>query len=748
MPGRRIDITGVVQGVGFRPWVARLARAEGLVGSVRNHAAGVTIEAAGSDESLARFLERLRHEAPAAARLDRIAEQPANVVAADFAIVASGAGQKRVSVPPDLATCPDCLAEILDPADRRHGYAFTNCTACGPRFTVAVDVPWDRPNTSMAGFPLCADCASEYGDEADRRYHAEPIACPTCGPRLSLLDERGAAIPCADPIAEAATCLQNGGIVAIKGLGGFHLACDATNEEAVLQLRQRKHREAKPLAVMVAGPDEATDLAFLGDTEWALLQSTERPIVLARRHRNSRLAPSVAPDTQLVGLLLPYTPLHHLLVASVGLPLVMTSGNRADEPIAIENDEAVRRLSGIADRFLVHDRPIASRCDDSVARAIAGAPVVMRRARGWVPRAIPLPAAVTQPILACGAQLKNTFCLAVGDQAVLGPHGGDLDHLEAFAAWEEAIERMERFLGVRPEVVAHDLHPDYLSTRYAEARPGRRIAVQHHHAHAAAALAEHGLERALALTWDGTGLGPDGSAWGGELLLATRASFERVATFRPVRLAGGERAIREPWRVALALVDDAMPHAPLEKLLPHVAPREIEAVRQLLRAGVNSPAAHGVGRLFDAAGSLVLGLDHARYEGQVAMALEAAADPWERAHYPFAILDTAMPWQIDLREGVRALVSDRLAGLSAKILAARWHETLVAAGAAVVRRALAHYGSMPVVGSGGCFQNARLAAGIRTALGGRLSLHREVPPGDGGIALGQVVVAAAAIAAK
>jgi hydrogenase maturation protein HypF len=454
----------------------------------------------------------------------------------------------------------------------------------------------------------------------------------------------------------------------------------------------------------------------------------------------------VAPDTELIGLLLPYTPLHELLLAAAGRPLVMTSGNRSDEPMATDDDDAVERLAGIADRFLAHDRRIAARCDDSVARVIAGAPTLLRRARGWVPRAITLPSPVKEPILACGAQLKNTFCIAVDNQAVLGPHVGDLDHLEAFTAYEEAIDRLERFLGVRPAIVAHDLHLDFLSPRYAQARAGTKFGVQHHHAHAAAALAEHGLERALALCWDGTGLGPDGTAWGGELLLVTPRRAERIATFRPVCLAGGERAIREPWRVALALLDDALPDAPIDVLLPGIEPAAIEQVRHLLAAGVSAPKAHGVGRFFDGAAALILRRHHARYEGQLAMALEAAADPWEHAHYPFALDRTRSPWRIDLRDAVRALVHDKLAGTPARLLAARWHETLREAGAAVVRLALARYGSMPIVGTGGCFQNARLAAGLRASLGGRLLLHREVPPGDGGIALGQVVVAAAAIA--
>jgi len=498
--------------------------------------------------------------------------------------------------------------------------------------------------------------------------------------------------------------------------------------------------------VMVRDLDEAAALAALGPEERALLGGAERPIVLCARKADAPLAPSVAPDTNLVGLLLPYTPLHHLLLAAVERPLVMTSGNRSDEPIAVDDGEAVERLAGIADRFLVHDRPIAARCDDSVARVIGGAPTVLRRARGWVPRAIPLPAPVEAPILGCGAQLKNTFCLAVGDQAVLGPHVGDLDRLEAFEAYGEAIDRLERFLGVRAVVVAHDLHPDFLSTRYAHTRGGTLVPVQHHHAHAAAALAEHRIEQAIALCWDGSGLGPDGAIWGGEALLVTAAAAERIATFHPVPLAGGEQAIREPWRVALALLDEAFPSAPVEALLPGIDPRAIERVRAVLAAGIAAPASHGAGRFFDAAGALILGMHRARFEGQVAMALESAAAPGVHAALPWTLRDDVLPWRIDLRPAFRALAAAKLAGASPGALAARWHETLVAVGAAVVRRARAAFGPLPAVASGGCFQNARLAGGIHDALGGGLLLHREVPPGDGGIALGQVVVAAAAIA--
>ncbi len=603
--GRRLVLTGTVQGVGYRPFVLRLARELEVSGRVRNDASGLTVEAFGPADRLAALELRLRSERPHAARIETFAAESIPwEPAAAFEIVGSAATtERRVPIPPDLATCPDCLRELGDPADRRFRYPFTNCTSCGPRFTIALDVPYDRPATTMAGFPMCADCAREYRDPADRRFHAQPIACPACGPRVSLHGASGAPVACQDPITAAAGALRDGQIVAVKGIGGFHLACDATSSMAVSRLRTRKGREEKPLAVMVGGLDAARALAGLSAEEEALLASVERPIVLCCRLAGAALAPELAPGSPLVGLLLAYSPLHALLLEAAGRPLVMTSGNLTDEPIAFEDEDALARLSGIADLFLLHDRPIASRCDDSVARIVAGKPMVMRRARGWVPRPIRLAARVGRPVLAAGAQLKNAVCIARGDEAVLGSHAGDLDDLATYGAWEAAIARLERFLGVRPELLACDLHPLYLSTRYARERAAslgaQLVEVQHHHAHAVSAMAEHRLsEPVIALAWDGTGLGTDGAAWGGELLLAWRDRFERLGTFRPVALAGGDRAIREPWRVALAALLDAFDgDAPLDRLaaFASIDAKELEVVRRMVVGSVNAPLAHGVG---------------------------------------------------------------------------------------------------------------------------------------------------------
>jgi len=771
--GRRIRITGTVQGVGFRPFVYRLAGETGVAGRVRNDASGVTIEAFAALPALEAFTARLRSDRPPAAVIESLeaVEIPAEAAGAFEIVESGGAAERRVAIPPDLGTCEACRREILDPADRRHGYPFTNCTDCGPRFTIALGVPYDRPATTMAGFTMCPACAREYGDPRDRRFHAQPNACPACGPKVWVVhstahaERASTSAPGAEhrgayaqhereskhAIEEVGRALSEGRIAAVKGIGGYHLACDATSDLAVARLRQRKRREEKPLAVMVRDLEEARAVAELGAAEEALLASVERPIVLVRRREGAGLSALLAPGSPLVGVMLPYAPLHHLLLAAAGRPLVMTSGNLSDEPIAFEDADALARLGSIADLFLVHDRPIASRCDDSVTRIVAGRPLVMRRSRGWVPRPVVLARRLARPVLAVGAQLKNTFCLARGDEATLGPHVGDLDDLETYASFEAAIARLEAFLALRPEAVACDLHPLYLSTRYARERAAALgvplVEVQHHHAHAAAAMAEHGLDGpVLALTWDGTGLGTDGAAWGGELLLVERARFERLATFRPLALAGGDRAVRQPWRVALAALLDAFDGAPPLEALPlfrALPPGELDTVRRMLLGRVNAPLAHGAGRTFDAAGALALGRGEARFEGQVALALDAAARAADAAPYPFD-LDHARPvTELDLRPLWRALAQDAASGVPAGAVSARFHAGLVAGGAALVRDAARRTGRLPVVLTGGCFQNARLAEGILGALGSdfRVYLHGRVPPGDGGIALGQAIVA-------
>jgi hydrogenase maturation protein HypF len=717
---------------------------------VSNDSRGVTIDAFGPPDRLDALLEALRTSPPPAARLldvtcSALPDEPVR----GFAIAGSEAGaHRRVSIPPDLATCDDCLRELVDSSDRRYRYPFTNCTNCGPRFTITRDVPYDRPATTMAAFEMCEACRGEYETPGDRRFHAEPNACPMCGPRVWLASTSGEPIDSTDPIDAAADAIRTGLIVGLKGLGGFHLACDASSSAAVVRLRERKRRDEKPFAVMVADVPAAERIAHLEDADRVLMTGTERPVVLVPRLAEAALAPEVAPNNPLVGLMLPYTPLHHLLARAVARPVVMTSGNLSEEPLAFRNDEAVERLGGIADLLLLHDRAIETPCDDSVARVIAGHPALLRRSRGFVPRPIRLRRPVARPILACGALLKNTFCLAAGDEAWMGPHVGDLDNLVTLQAFEAAVGRLERFLQIRPEIVAHDLHPEYTSTAYALARPGvMPVAVQHHHAHVAAVMAEHQLEGpVLGLAYDGTGYGTDGEAWGGEVLIAHAGGFDRIATFRPLRLAGGDAAVRRVWRLALAALLDAFDGAPpLDRLAVFGAlePQQVTVVTQMIEGGVQAPLAHGVGRYFDVFGALALGRTESCFEGQVALDLNSVADPTHTGAYPILLDTTLTPWQIDPRPAAREAVADLLAGVSPATISARFHNGLVAASAAAVRAAAARHGRLPVALSGGCFQNPLLAERLRDALAPDFDvyLHEQVPPGDGGIALGQALVA-------
>jgi hydrogenase maturation protein HypF len=751
--GRRIEVGGTVQGVGFRPWVYRVASQCGVAGRVSNAADGVTIEVFGNTEQLEQFVHDLGHDAPPASRIETLTTRPLPFVdLPTFTIAPSVEGAtRRVSIPPDLTTCPDCLGEMLNRKNRRHRYPFTNCTNCGPRYSIVRDVPYDRANTTMDRFALCPDCAREYRSPADRRFHAEPNACPACGPRLSALSFDGAALRVSDPLAFAVRTLNSQMIVAMKGIGGFHLVCDATSESAVNRLRQRKRRPAKPFAVMVGDLDAAAELAQLSEGERALLISAERPVVLVRRRIDCMLASGVAPGNDLIGLMLPCSPLHHLLLRDIGKPLVMTSGNRSDEPMAHRLVDALRSLGGIADVFLTHNREIESRVDDSVARVIAGKPVLFRRSRGYVPRTIALLRPVDRPILACGAHLENAFCLASGNRAFVGPHIGDLDGIETTRDYETSIERAKVLLRWAPAVIAHDLHPDYYSTRYALSQIGvTRIGVQHHHAHVASVMAEHHLEgQVLGVAWDGNGYGTDGTAWGGEFLLTTAARFSRLATFRPLRLAGGDLAVREVWRIGLAALVDAFEDGDTAAqdmpVFRDIPPATRALVRQMLTAGVNTPAAHGVGRWFDAFSALFLGRAESRYEGEAALAWSNVADPEERGHYPFHIDQSTSPWQIDPRLMVREAVCDSQNGLPPATISGRFHNTLARIVGAVVEAHGDH--GLPVVLAGCCFQSSLLTEKIIDLLGPEREVYfnQQVPAGDGGIALGQALVADAIV---
>jgi hydrogenase maturation protein HypF len=717
----------------------------------------VSIDAFGTSDALDQFVSALRGVTPPPAAHVRsvssaaipFAEHPGFAIAGSVATL-----ERHVSVPSDLATCDDCLRELLDPADRRYRYPFINCTNCGPRYSIVLDAPYDRASTSMASFRMCDACRHEYESVDDRRFHAQPNACRDCGPRLTATRNNGVRIDTTDVVHFAARALRAGLTVALKGLGGFHLACDATSASAVQRLRDRKRRERKPLAVMVRDLAQAEEIAELCDVERELLISLERPIVLAKSRTESPIAAQVSGAVPLIGIVLPYTPMHHLLLRDAGVPLVMTSGNLSDEPMVTTNADALRQLGDIADVFVLHDRDIVTRVDDSIVRVIDGAPAVLRRARGYVPRAIETPRAFSEPILACGAHLKNTFCIASGTSAFLGPHIGDLESVATLHAYETAIERMKTFIGVAPRVLVHDLHPDYFSTRYALAQEGvRTIGVQHHHAHIASAMAEHGLEGpVIGIAYDGAGFGTDGTSWGGEILIADYEDFERFATFRPIPLAGGDQAIRQPWRVALALLDDVFDGAPPLHAIPlfrELSAPAIEAVRRMITRRFNTTPARGIGRYFDAFGAIILGLGEARYEGEVAFRWNMIADAAERGLYPIVIHDGVAPWEIDPRPMVKAAVDDLLAGRSAATISARFHNTLAAATAEVVHAALISRGEMPVVLSGGCFQNARLAESVIDALrpAARVVMNRDVPAGDGGIALGQAFIADARLRA-
>ena len=757
MAGRRIEIRGTVQGVGFRPWVSRLAQRVGVAGRVRNGPRGVTIEAFGAHGAIQSFIEQLQTDLPPSAHVVALRSNPIpDEPGKGFVIESSAVGeQKNLSIPPDLATCPQCEAEVSNPADRRYRYAFTNCTACGPRFTIATGIPYDRAQTTMASFVMCLACEREYEDIEDRRFHAQPNACPECGPRLSLFRFGEAEAVETDPLSRAVALLEQGAVVAVKGLGGFHLACDATNGAAVRRLRERKHRDEKPFAVMVQSLEAAKNLGEITEEEERLLSSNERPIVLVRAATEAGLAAEVSPETPLLGLFLPYTPLHRLLLDAIDRPLVMTSANISDEPICRDNDEAKRRLSGIADAILLHDRDIAMRCDDSVVRVIAETPTVMRRSRGFVPRPFHLAHPVSRPVLACGAHLKNTFCIAYEDTAYFGPHIGDLETVAALEFFEEAIERMQTILDIRPEVIAHDLHPGYLSTRYARARAdGVKVGVQHHHAHIASLMAEHGIRGpVLGVAYDGTGFGEDGTSWGGEFLLCFLDRFERLATFRPVPLAGGDLAMREVWRISYALLHDAFDGKPPVESVPlfgAVSPESIRVVGQMIERGLNAPRARGVGRYFDGFGAMAFQRPVSRYEGQVAMAWDHVASDTVTEAYPFDFDRNRAPMEVDLRPAVRAAFEDVVSGVAPGDVSARFHNALIDLTVEVVEGLSRSLGNVPVALTGGVFQNSRLTAGIVQKLSNEVALlrHSEVPPGDGGIALGQALIADAFLGDK
>ena len=749
----RFLVRGAVQGVGFRPFVYRLATELGLAGWVSNSLHGVSIEVEGGRDRLEDFIRRVDRERPPRAVIHELEYARVDPTGeADFAIRRGEAsGIATAVILPDLGPCRDCLREIEDPANRRYRYPFTNCVHCGPRFSIIESLPYDRANTTMRRFSMCASCLREYEDPLDRRFHAQPNACPDCGPHLELWDEGGRVLSTRhDALRHAADAIRDGSIVAIKGVGGFHLVVDARNERAVARLRARKHRPEKPLAVLFPSIEAVAAYCEVSDVEAGLLEVPAAPIVLLRaRGVPGLLCASVAPRNPYLGAMLPPAPLHHLLMNELAFPVVATSGNRADEPICIREDDALERFSGLADCLLVHDRPIARHADDSVVRVVMGDELVLRRARGYAPLPIPIKTGARR-VLAVGGHLKNAVALTVGDHAVLSQHIGNLDASRARDTFRSVIHDLAGLYGGTPACVACDLHPDDAAARYARELGIPVVGVQHQYAHVLSCMAEHDLDGAvLGVAWDGTGYGLDGTIWGGEFLLATRTSFQRVGHFRTFRLPGGNLAVREPKRAALGVLFEIFGSQAFG--MAHLAPitacsvAEARIIGQMLARGVNAPITSSAGRLFDAVSSLA-GLCHAvTYEGQAAMALEYAVErDAGDERYPFGIEDRSSVMVVDWELTIRGILEDLARGTPSGRIAAKFHHTLAEIVVSVAQRV----GQSRVVLTGGCFQNAYLTERAATRLaaeGFRTYRHGSIPPNDGGIALGQAVAAIAAV---
>ncbi|MGB9511507.1 MAG: carbamoyltransferase HypF, partial [Candidatus Acidiferrum sp.] len=738
---KAIDVTGIVQGVGFRPFVYRLAQECNLTGFIANTPAGVTIEVQGEPHRLELFLERLPAEIPPLAKITSLAERDSETQAETaFRIVPSRMDTApKALISPDVVVCNDCLREMMNPRDRRFRYPFINCTNCGPRFTIIRDIPYDRARTSMASFQMCAACQAEYDDPANRRFHAQPNACWDCGPEVQLWDNEGARINVAEPFREAARLLGEDRIVAVKGLGGFHLACNALSETAVNTLRERKRRIEKPFAVMLRRIEDVDRFCYADDAARRLLLSIERPIVLLPRKVDGGLPEGIAPRNRFLGVFLPYTPVHHLLFASgKNDALVMTSANLSEEPIAIDNQEAVRRLHGIADAYLVHNREILRRCDDSVVRLAAGRTQILRRSRGFVPVPVALEHE-SEPILAVGGELKNTICVVRGSEAFLSQHIGDLENLESYGFFEEAVQHLQRILEMHPRVIAYDLHPDYFSTKWALGQEAvQLIGVQHHHAHIASCMAENHLDgKVIGIALDGTGYGTDGAVWGGEVLLADYGDFERAAHFEYIPLPGGAAAIHEPWRVALSyLVKHYVKDLGSLDLpfLRGIDARRRQVIQQMIDRQIHSPRTSSCGRLFDAVAALTGIRSTVNYEAQAAIELEMAAyESSDAGAYPFDLIAEDNHWQIGTFSLFQALLEDLRRQERMADISRRFHAGLAAVFVELAEKVREQTQLNRVCLSGGCFQNVLLFRlmldGLREK-GFEVYFHSEVPAGD------------------
>jgi len=751
-----INVRGVVQGVGFRPFVYQLAAKYNLKGWVCNTSEDVKIEIEGEAEAINRFLLDLQKQPPPRASIEDITTThypPAHYEKFEIRHSVAEEGKYQL-ISPDIATCQDCLKEILTPSDRRYHYPFTNCTNCGPRFTIIKDIPYDRPRTTMNRFQMCQECQKEYDDPLNRRFHAQPNACPKCGPILELVDNQGNPVDGADAITIASQFLREGKIVAIKGLGGFLLACDATNQAAINLLRQRKVRPSKPLAIMVTSIEEVKKHCYVSDEEEKLLSSPHSPIVLLKWKASSSVSPAVAPNLKYLGVMLPYTPLHHILLRETGLPLVMTSGNLSEEPIAKDNDEAIRRLSGIADYFLMHNRDIYARYDDSVTIVERGIPQLIRRARGYAPYPVHLPFK-SQQILACGAEEKNTFCLTRDDYAFVSQHIGDMENLETIEHFENTISLYKKLFRIEPTIVAHDLHPEYLATKYAKELAATSddiglAPVQHHHAHIVSGMVDNGLQTpVIGVALDGTGYGSDGNIWGGEFLIGDYQRFTRIAHLEYLPLPGGTIAIKKPYRIAIGYILSLLGGDAIKQDLPvlrQVNRAEIDIIRQQIEKKINSPLTSSCGRLFDAVSALIGVRGEIEYEAQAAIELEMLAydEASEIGYYPFSIIDQDGLGVVKLQDLFSAIIHDLQSNTSKSTIAAKFHNTIARIIRELCQVISDKSGITQIVLSGGVFQNRlllRKAVSLLEAGGFTVFTHQQVPCNDGGISLGQAVIA-------
>jgi hydrogenase maturation protein HypF len=744
-----IGITGIVQGIGFRPFIYNLAQKHLIQGWVLNNEKGVFIDAESEDGNLDRFIQDIPKLAPPLARIESFDVKYLEPLGyTTFEIRKSEETQEKFAlISPDVAICDQCLSELFSPKNFRYRYPFINCTICGPRFTIIQDIPYDRHKTTMDPFTMCPVCQKEYEDPSDRRFHAQPNACSTCGPSLRLEDRKGKEVS-GDPILKTLDLLSKGTIVAIKGLGGFHLACDAINQDAVSSLRSRKFREDKPFAVMCRNLDEVKEHCEVNEEEEKLLLGVERPIVILRKKKDSDIAHAVAPYQDTLGVMLPYSPLHHLLLNGPLKTLVMTSGNVSDEPISYKNEEAFRRLSKIADYFLFHNREIHMRCDDSVTRMFDGKPYILRRSRGYVPFPIKLSFPL-EMILACGGELKNTFCLTRGQYAFMSHHIGDLENLETLTSFEEGIEHFKRLFYIEPKAVAYDLHPDYLSTQYAFSIPDiPRIGVQHHHAHVVSAMAENGMEGdVIGAALDGTGFGLDGTIWGGEFIRANLRDFDRLAHLKKVPMPGGSMAIKEPWRMAMVYLSEAFRDETAKlkiDLMKRIDFQKWGVLKKAIEKKINTPWTSSMGRLFDAISSLLSIRDEVHYEGQAAIELEMIADHGVKEGYPFHIYKDGKPMVVDPAEMVRGIVHDLIDGAPTSEISGKFHQTISSIVVGTCEAIRSGEKLNRVVLSGGVFQNIFLLSLVTQGLkrsGFDVYTHHRVPTNDGGISLGQAVIA-------